>query len=370
MLFHPYRSVKLFGVTVWPQGMIPRHRERLAQSIGNAVGNELVSQETVFHALSETGFFSRKVEGFVNSYTTELLSTAHPSLIEALPRGARAPVLDTIAALQYRLAQHIASVLKSEQTAAEIANFVDRQIDKLLERKLSETVSDETFDLILRFVEERFRGLVNEEGFETKVSAFVGERIDDLAQMKASLSEMLTPETIALIKQRIDRQIGPIADHLADIATSPTTRTQIGSLIKREVDDYYRDLSFLKKIFISRERIYREVDDLVHATMPRRVDEYLRGAAFAQEATIFLNATVDKFMTQPLSELVGQVSSERFEAIRREAGARFVAMARSPELAKSVSGYLSDAVERLQPQNLRELLETLHPESAPPVKKC
>src|SRR5207302_8494776 len=165
MLFHPYKPVKFFGITIWPQGMIPRHRARLAQSIGNAVGNELVSQDTVFDALFETGFFANKIEGFVSSYTYEMLSTIYPSLIEALPRGARAPVLDTISALQYRLAEHIASVLKSDQTAAEIANFVDRQIDKLLERKLSETVSDETFDLILRFIEERFRGLVNEEGF-------------------------------------------------------------------------------------------------------------------------------------------------------------------------------------------------------------
>src|SRR6266550_7972438 len=109
MLFHPYNSVKLFGITIWPQGMIPRHRERLAQSIGNAVGNELVSRDTIFNALFETGFFSRKVEGFVNSYTKELLSTPYPSLIEALPSGARAPVLDTIAALQYKLAEHIAS---------------------------------------------------------------------------------------------------------------------------------------------------------------------------------------------------------------------------------------------------------------------
>ena len=74
-------------------------------------------------------------------------------------------------------------------------------------------------------------------------------------------------------------------------------------------------------------------------------------------------------MTRPLSELVGQVSSERFETIRREAGARFVAMARSPELARSVSTYLTDAVARLRPQTLRELLETLNPESAPRVKK-
>ena len=86
MLFHPYQRVKILGITVWPQGMIPRHQQRLAQSIGNAVGNELVSQETVFHALFETGFFSRKVEGFVNSYSQELLSTVYPSLLEASPQ--------------------------------------------------------------------------------------------------------------------------------------------------------------------------------------------------------------------------------------------------------------------------------------------
>src|SRR5215831_9433206 len=88
MLFHPYKSVKLFGITVWPQGMIPRHREKLALSIGNAVGNELVSQQTVFDALFETSFFQRKVEGFVTSYTQEMVSTAYPSLLDAIPRGA------------------------------------------------------------------------------------------------------------------------------------------------------------------------------------------------------------------------------------------------------------------------------------------
>ena len=368
MLFHPYEPRKLLGITIWPQGMIPRHRARLAQSIGNAVGNELVSQETVFHALFETGFFSRKVEGFVTSYTEELLSTVYPSLIEALPTGARAPVLDTIAALQYRLAEHIAKVLKSQQTAAAIETFVDRQVDKLLERQLGETVSTETFDLIMGFAQDRFNGLVSEEVFEIKVRAFVSERIDDLAHTNASLAGMFTPETVALIKERVDRQVGPIAQHLADLAASPSTRQQIGALIKREVDEYYEQLSFLKKIFISRERIYREVDDLVHNTLPRRIDEYLRGADFVQEATSFLNSTIDNLMQHPLNELIGQLPPEKFEAFKHEAAGRFVAMLRSPELSRSVSVYLTDAIERLRPQTLRELLETLNPESAPRLK--
>src|SRR5215470_9666623 len=142
MLFHPYKSVKLFGITVWPQGMIPRHRERLAQSIGNAVGNELVSQQTVFDALFETSFFQNKVEDFVNSYTNDLLARVYPSFIDALPSQARAPILDTISALQYRLAEYIAEMLKSEETSNAIERFVDKQIDELLDRRLGDMVSD------------------------------------------------------------------------------------------------------------------------------------------------------------------------------------------------------------------------------------
>lgn len=368
MLFHPYRAVKIFGITIWPQGMIPRHRARLAQSIGNAVGNELVSQDTVFDALFETGFFANKVEGFVSSYTNEMLSTVYPSLIEALPTGARAPVLDTISALQYRLAEHIAAVLKSDQTSQAIETFVDHQVDKLLERRLNETISEDMLAVLRHFAEDRFAAFVSAEQFEAKVYLFVGDRIDDLARTDATLAEMFSPQTVALIKERIDQQVPPIVHNLAEIATSRNTRLRIGALIKHEVDDYYDQLSFIKKIFISRERIYYEVDDLVNNHLPKRVEEYLRGEAFAHEATLFLNATVDNFMQRPLKDLLGQISSENFQSIKQHAGERFVAMLRSPELTTSLNSYLDDALDRLGPRPLSDLLESLNPDSAARIK--
>src|SRR4029079_10314303 len=173
MLFHPYKSVKLFGLTLWPQGMIPRHREKLAQSIGNAVGNELVSQQTVFDALFETSFFQRKVEDFVGVYTNDLLSRVYPSFIDALPSQARGPILDTISALQYRLAEYIADMLKSEETAHAIEHFVDKQIDELLERRVGDMISDRSLDKVLDFAEDQVHKLFATEGFETKVHEFV-----------------------------------------------------------------------------------------------------------------------------------------------------------------------------------------------------
>src|SRR6478735_3053496 len=60
MLFRPRRPVKLLGLTIFPQGMIPRHRERLANAIGKAVGEELVSQDTIIQELTGKDFLRNK----------------------------------------------------------------------------------------------------------------------------------------------------------------------------------------------------------------------------------------------------------------------------------------------------------------------
>ena len=368
MLFHPYKPVKVFGITIWPQGMIPRHRDKLAQSIGNAVGNELVSQQTVFDALFETSFFQDKVEDFVGSYTNELLSRVYPSFIDALPSQARAPILDTISALQYRLAEYIADMLKSEETGEAIEKFVGNQVDELLERRVGDMVKDESVDRVLNFVEQHLQRLTATEGFETKVHEFVSGRLDEIARSNATLAETFTPETIAFIKDRIDQQVPPIVHHLADIATSQTTRKQIGGLIKHEVDDYYEQLSLFKKIFISRERIHREVDDLVNKTLPKRVEEYLRGPAFEQEAETFLNATIDNVMSRPLNELIGQFDAIRFEDLKSQISNRLIEILRSETLSTSLSIQVTDAIDRLRPQTLGAVLQQLDSNSFAQVK--
>lgn len=349
--------------------MIPRHREKLAQSIGNAVGNELVSQQTVFDALFETSFFQNKVEDFVGAYTNEMLSRVYPSFIDALPSQARAPVLDTISALQYRLAEYITEMLKSDETADAIERFVDKQVTDLASRRVGDVVNPESVDKAREFVEERLQRLLATEEFEQKVHDFVSGRLDDLAHSNATLAETFTPETIGFIKERIDQQVPPIVHHLADIATSQSTRKQIGALIKLEVDQYYEQLSLFKKIFISRERIHREVDDLVNKTLPRRVEEYLRGPAFEQEAEAFLNATVDNVMGRPLNELFGQIDPIKFADLKEQVTNRLVEILRSESLFTSMSIYFTDTMDRLFPQTIGEVMQQIDSRSVDQAKQ-
>ncbi|MEP6902604.1 MAG: DUF445 family protein, partial [Actinomycetota bacterium] len=157
MLFRPRRPVKIFGITIFPQGMVPRHRERLAAAIGKAVGEELVSQETIVEELFGKEFLRKKIQGVVDSYTEDLISQNYPSLIEALPANVREPVLDAISTLQFKIAEYIEEVLRSEETVETIQSFVERRVDEVLSQRVSEVVDEETFNKMLGFLEERIR---------------------------------------------------------------------------------------------------------------------------------------------------------------------------------------------------------------------
>ena len=369
MLFRPRSPVKLFGLTIFPQGMVPRHRERLANAIGKAVGEELVSQETIVEELFGKEFLRKKIQAVVDSYTEDLISQNYPSLVEALPANVREPVLDAISTLQLKIAEHIEQVLRSEETIETIQSFVERRVDEVLSQRVSEVVDEENFNKILAFLEERIRASLKTPSFEQKIRDFISKRVDDLTNMQTPLGNLFTEDAVALLKEKAGEQIQPLVHQLSQLATAERTRNQISTLIKKEVHNYYEGLPFFKKIFVSRENLLGEVDDLVNDSLPKRIEETLRGDFFAQEAKGFLDSTIDNTLERPLPELIGKIAPEQLASLKAQINKNVLALLQGDEMMSSISGYLSDTLHKLRPHSIDAILQTVHPESEAKLKK-
>ncbi|CAN5662720.1 DUF445 family protein [soil metagenome] len=369
MLFRPRNPVKILGLTIFPQGMIPRNRERLADTIGKAVGEELVSQETILEELFQKDFLRRKINDLVDSFTGELISQNYPSLVEALPDNIREPVLEAIASLQLKIAEHIEDVLQREETFETIHGFVERRVDEALSQRVSEVVDDETFHKILNFLETRIRSAVNEPGFEDKIMDFISRRVDDFANTDTPLNRMFTDDAINLLKEKAAGQIEPIVHQLAELATAERTRNQISTLIKKEVNDFYEELPFFKKMFVSRDNLLKEVDDLVNESLPKRIEETLKGDYFAVEAQQFINTAIDNAMSRPVPELIGKIEPEQLAGLKFQITNGVLSLLQGDEMMTSVSAYLTDTLEKLRPHSIDAILQTLHPESEDKLKK-
>lgn len=368
MLFRPRYPFKIFSITVFPQGMIPRHRERLANAIGKAVGDELVSSETIHEQLIGKDFLRNKIQSVVDSYTNELLAEEYPSLIEALPKNIREPVLDAISGLQLKLAEHIKSVLKSEESLKAIEGFVTRRVDDVLGKRVSEVVDDESFAQITEFIDERMRSAVKAPAFEANIRDFIGRRLDELVNSETPLGTMFTADAVSLLKEKANEQIEPAIKQLADLAATEKTRNQISALIKHEVHDYYENLSFFKKIFVSRETLLDEVDDLVNESLPKRIEETLNGTFFAEEARNFISTNIDNALAKPLPVVIGKVAPDQLAKLKEQVTKSVLSLLQSEQTLDGVSTYIKDTLKNLRPHSIDAILNFVHPESEEKLK--
>jgi uncharacterized membrane protein YheB (UPF0754 family) len=368
MLFRPRKPVKLIGVTIFPQGMIPRHRDKLANAIGKAVGEELVSQETILHELTGNDFLRRKIQRVIDSFTEELLSQKHPSLIESLPKNVREPILDAISALQRKIAEHVRSTLKSEESLDAIRAFVTRRVDDVLGQRVSNVIDDETFEDIIHFLQGRVRTAINARNFESTIGDFINRRLDELIQSETPLGKMFTDDAIALLKEKAAEQIEPAIHQLTELAAAEKTRNQIGALIKHEVHDYYENLPFFKKIFVSRENLISDVDALVNESLPKRIEETLRGEFFAEEARSFINSSIDNALAKPLPIMLGQIAPEQLERMKSQATRSVLSLFRSEQTVEGIAAYMRETLEKFRPHSIDAILQLLHSESEEKLK--
>ena len=348
--------------------MIPRHRDRLANAIGKAVGDELVSQDTIIAQLTGNNFLRKKIQNVVDSYTNEILAADYPSVIEALPKNVREPVLDAISALQNKLAEHIKGVLKSEESLEAIRGFVTRRVDDVLGKRVSEVVDEEAFSKIVKFLDDRVRTAVRAKAFETNISDFISRRIDDLVNSETPLGNMFTGDAVALLKEKANEQIEPAIKQLADLAATEKTRDQISALIKHEVHGYYENLSFFKKIFVSREMLLGEVDDLVNESLPKRIEETLKGAFFAEEARNFIGSSIDNALAKPLPAVIGVVAPNQLVRLKQQVTKSVLSLLQSEETMAGITKYISAMLEKLRPHSIDAILQTIHPESEEKLK--
>jgi uncharacterized membrane protein YheB (UPF0754 family) len=80
MLFRPLREIRVLGIRLpLTPGIIPKQRYILAESIGNMVSRELITEDTFRTQIVSTGFRERLGQA-ISDFTTGILQTRLSSL--------------------------------------------------------------------------------------------------------------------------------------------------------------------------------------------------------------------------------------------------------------------------------------------------
>jgi len=115
--------------------------------------------------------------------------------------------------------------------------------------------------------------------------------------------------------------------------------------------------------------LLNEVDDLVNESLPKRIEETLKGDFFAQEARAFINNGIDNALARPLPAVIGSVDPEQLDRLKRQVTRSVLTLIQNDEMMRGVSSYLTDTLEKLRPHSIDAILKSIHPESEEKLKK-
>jgi len=122
------------------------------------------------------------------------------------------------------------------------------------------------------------------------------------------------------------------------------------------------------RVALERAESVDEVDDLVNESLPKRIEETLKGDFFAAEAGTFINATIDNALARPLPEVIGTINLEQLERLKTQITSAILKLFRGKEMLQSLSAYLTDTLQKIRPHSIDSIMRAVHPEAEAKLK--
>jgi uncharacterized membrane protein YheB (UPF0754 family) len=251
MLFHPYKPIKIFGLTLpFTPGIIPRRKPKLAKAISNAVGNELFTEDDlkeilISNKIKETvsDAIYVKAEELISKTPMELslnITSEEKSLeikdktcalvTDKIIEGAREIDIGAI------ISERGADVIKEKRSSLGMFGMfiTDELINSLLEQlkdKVNEFIDTDGSELIRLKAEDKLSSV-----YKTPISQYLeGYEIDkDLIKNKIEeIYEVIIKKSLSTLKGKID--IASVVERKVNDMSVKELEALCLSVMKREL---------------------------------------------------------------------------------------------------------------------------------------
>ncbi|NLW41065.1 MAG: DUF445 family protein [Tissierellia bacterium] len=283
MLFRPHYEKRIFNIPIpFTPGLIPKEKNRIAKSIGEAVGEYLLSPEVVVDALFKNeGSIEKVIIHYINRLKHE--ERTLEDLISSLNYGEFEGRKEDI---KKKLASLIALNFRKDQ-------FKDRLI-KLIDEYIFIVSRDNIYGIIEGKIESFLNYLANSDEVKEELSGLLMEKLNTLSQDDRSLSEIIPEDIVNSFKDFILQNEENIVKLLKNILDNPRVKGQFKNWIS---DILSHNMNKLIAIFINPETISDKILSLL--------EEYLNKAERSKEILSFILLMVDKIFEKEISYLLG-----------------------------------------------------------------
>ncbi|WP_251861627.1 DUF445 family protein [Clostridium sp. Marseille-Q2269] len=306
MLFRPYEEKRIFGIKVpFTPGLIPKEKTRIAKSVGNAIGEHLLSSDIIIKSLCSENMNNR-LKVWIRQKVYSLIITKK-TLEDKFKEFLGYKYEYFIDSLKNSLEKLTINNLRNEKNIDRIKQAIKNKIDKTLCIRGNHITGSHTYKQIKATLIANTDEYLKSDNFNYLLKSLIVENINDEDFLNRKIGSIVPKNVSSNIKVYVYRKKDSLSNYINDILKEEENIRKLKEVLREVINN---NVNSFMSMFLD----INSMSDKVVAFL----EEYLGREETKEEIVSLVNKSIDKILDTDLKDIIENIPQNNRTEIMEE----------------------------------------------------
>ncbi|WP_434303549.1 DUF445 family protein [Clostridium botulinum] len=303
MLFRPYEEKKIFGMKVpFTPGLIPKEKTRIAKSVGNAIGEHLLSSEIIVKSLCSENMNNR-LKIWIRQKVYSLITTKK-TLEDKFKEFLDYKYEYFITALKTSLSKLTINNLKNEKNRDKMKEIIKIKLDKILSLNGNHITNNHIYKQIKASLINNTNEYLKSDNFKHVLKSLIIENIKDEEVLNKKIGDIIPSNFSSNIKVYVYRKKDNLSNYINEMLKEEENINKLKNTLKEVINN---NVNSFMSMFV-------DVNAISDKTIVF-LEEYLQREETKEEMVSLVNKSIDKILDTDLQDIIENIPENNKDVI-------------------------------------------------------
>ncbi|HDK7175721.1 TPA: DUF445 family protein [Clostridium botulinum] len=303
MLFRPYEEKKILGMKVpFTPGLIPKEKTRIAKSVGNAIGEHLLSSEIIVKSLCSENMNNR-LKIWIRQKVYSLITTKK-TLEDKFKEFLDYKYEYFITALKTSLSKLTINNLKNEKNRDKIKEIIKIKLDKILSLNGNHITNNHIYKQIKASLINNTNEYLKSDNFKHVLKSLIIENIKDEEVLNKKIGDIIPSNFSSNIKVYVYRKKDNLSNYINEMLKEEENINKLKNILKEVINN---NVNSFMSMFV-------DVNAISDKTIVF-LEEYLQREETKEEMVSLVNKSIDKILDTDLQDIIENIPENNKDVI-------------------------------------------------------
>ncbi|EPY2305992.1 DUF445 family protein [Clostridium sporogenes] len=303
MLFRPYEEKKIFGMKVpFTPGLIPKEKTRIAKSVGNAIGEHLLSSEIIVKSLCSENMNNR-LKIWIRQKVYSLITTKK-TLEDKFKEFLDYKYEYFITALKTSLSKLTINNLKNGKNRDKMKEIIKIKLDKILSLNGNHITNNHIYKQIKASLINNTNEYLKSDNFKHVLKSLIIENIKDEEVLNKKIGDIIPSNFSSNIKVYVYRKKDNLSNYINEMLKEEENINKLKNTLKEVINN---NVNSFMSMFV-------DVNAISDKTIVF-LEEYLQREETKEEMVSLVNKSIDKILDTDLQDIIENIPENNKDVI-------------------------------------------------------